>query len=98
VIALRNSHPALSGGAFVTLLADDATDVWAFLRSNETEQVLVVLNPSAQAREVRIPLPEGTPQSWNTIFGDGGSLSAANGELAVKLPAIGGVVLHAPAK
>ncbi|MGD8451192.1 MAG: alpha-amylase family glycosyl hydrolase [Phycisphaerae bacterium] len=95
VIALRNAHPALRIGSFKTLLTDDATDVWAFLRSDGAEHVLVVLNASDAVSDVEIPLPEGLPQTWTVAFGDGGAPQHAEGRLTVHVPAVGGVVLVA---
>ncbi len=94
-IALRNAHSALRTGSFTSLLTDDAADVWAFLRSDEHEHVLVVLNASGSPREVRVPLPSGVPQAWKTVFGDGGEVAATDRQLTVSVPAIGGVALQA---
>lgn len=43
-IALRHAHPALSTGTFTTLLADDATGVYAYARTLGHDRVVVVLN------------------------------------------------------
>ncbi|MCK4340651.1 MAG: alpha-glucosidase C-terminal domain-containing protein [Phycisphaerae bacterium] len=97
-LALRNDHPALRIGSFTNLLADDAADVWAFLRSAESEHVLVVLNASGTPREVDVPLPDGAPLAWTTIFGKDSSESVSEGKLTVTVPPIAGVVLHAEGK
>ena len=97
-IALRNEHPALRVGTFTSLLADDAADVWAFLRSDGSEHVLVALNASAVPRTVEVPLPAGVPTAWDTVFGGGGTLTAADGRLTVQVPAIGGTALATPAR
>lgn len=95
VIALRNSHAALRSGSFRSLLADDEADVWAFLRSDEHESLIVVLNPSTAQREVAVPLPTDAPSSWDTVFGSAGQLQAENGKLTISVPPVGGVVIHA---
>jgi glycosidase len=94
-IALRNAHPALQTGAFESLLADDTSDVMAFCRSGNGEQLVVVLNPSKAEHVVHVPVPNGGPDSWNIVFGGEGTLSASGDKLSVPVPAIGGVVLHA---
>ena len=94
-IALRSMHAALQTGLFQTLLVDNEADVWAFLRNNESEYVIVVLNASGVPHDVQVPVPEGAPQSWNMIFGAGGAVAVADGKLTVKVPAIGGVALAA---
>ena len=96
--ALRKGHPALQTGSFKTLLADDVADVWAFVRSDAGEHVLVVLNASETPRTVQIPLANGLPASWKCVLGIAADIAAADGKLPVSVPAIGGVVLHAPAK
>ncbi|MFH1746577.1 MAG: alpha-amylase family glycosyl hydrolase [Planctomycetota bacterium] len=94
-LALHNTHSALRIGSFKTLLTDDEADVWAFLRSDAGEHVLVVLNASELPREVRIPLPADAPASWRTVLGEGGEQAATNGQLTIQVPAIAGVVLEA---
>jgi len=94
-IALRNEHPALRVGSIQTLLTDDAADVWAFVRSDDSEHMLVVLNASETPHEVRIPLPPKGPQAWKIVFGGTGAATATDGQLPVSAPAVGGVVLHA---
>lgn len=96
-IALRNSHPALRSGSFQTLLADDAADVWAFLRSGAGEHVLVVLNASSEPHELRIPLPADAPTAWAPVFGEVQNVVVSGNALTVTVPAIGGIALHAAA-
>ncbi len=110
VIALRNEHRALRDGSFQTLLTDDAADVWAFVRTNGGEHVLVVLNASDAPRSVQVPLAGGLPATWQVIFNSGGaggrgpadaedtgiSLVCSHDKLGMMVPAVGGVVLSAP--
>jgi cyclomaltodextrinase len=96
VIALRNAHSALRVGEFQTLLTDDEQDIWAYLRTDADEHVLVVLNASDAPGAVDIPLPVGAPAEWSLVFGQEGTASAEDGALHVEVPAIAGVVLQAP--
>jgi glycosidase len=93
IIALRNAHPALRTGDFRTLLTDDGADVWAFLRRDSQEQLVVVLNASDAEREVSVPLPGDAPRAWRGAFNLTGDVTAFQGKLAVKVPAVSGLVL-----
>ncbi|QOJ13605.1 MAG: alpha-glucosidase C-terminal domain-containing protein [Planctomycetia bacterium] len=107
-IALRNAQPALRRGAFRTLLTDDFADVWAFLRSTDDEQVLVVLNGSVNPRAALVPLGVGAAQRWRVVFStptgaddearhaDGETIRAdAGGMLTIEITPYSGVVLQA---
>lgn len=54
MIKLRNEHPALSVGAFKTLLTDDDNGIFAFQREYENEHIWVILNNSEQLQTVSI--------------------------------------------
>lgn len=95
IIALRNAHPALRTGSIQTLLADDQREVWAFLRKDTDEQLVVVLNASNHKHELTIPLPPSAPTAWVGQFNLDGAINAADRKLSLPVPAIGGVVLHA---
>ncbi|MCA9245022.1 MAG: alpha-glucosidase C-terminal domain-containing protein, partial [Phycisphaerales bacterium] len=95
IIALRNAHSALRTGRFLSLLADDDQDVWAFERADDTETLIVALNASGEDREVRIPLPAGAADRWGAVYGEGADVKAADGAINIRVPAIGGVVLKA---
>ena len=68
-IALRNGHAALRTGEIHTILADDDRDVWAFLREDAEEAVLVVLNASSEAAGIELDL-DG---DWTPVFGAPGT-------------------------
>ena len=68
VIALRNAHRVLRTGSFRTVLADDHRDVWAFVREDADEELLVVLSMAPQAQ--RIPLPITLGGGWRPVFGE----------------------------
>jgi glycosidase len=95
-IRLRAEHAALRTGEYRTLLADDENDVFAFLRWNDEEKLIVVLNASDHDHEILVPVPEDSPLVWNGVFGtDKAQFAATGGSTAVVVPAYGGVVLHA---
>ena len=94
-IALRNDHPALRTGSFQSLLTDDARDVWVFLRSDNSEQLIVALNASKVPVVEELPEPSVGKQAWRVVFGEDGALERTGGALKLKIPALGGVVLQA---
>lgn len=63
-IALRRSHAALRVGGFRTVIADDAQDLWVFVREDADEEVLVALNASDS--DARFDLPG---EGWTPVFG-----------------------------
>jgi glycosidase len=60
LIALRKAHTALQTGAFRTVLKDALHNVYGYVRENEQEQILVVLNNSAEAQQAVLPNVTGT--------------------------------------
>lgn len=56
MIQLRKKHPALRHGDFLTLQADEP--IYAYLRSDVNERLLVVLNKSDVSQEIRLKIPE----------------------------------------
>ena len=95
LIALRNAHPALRTGSFRTLLCHDESDVWAFRRAGDGEQLIVVINASGRNRRPRIPLGDGEPGEWDVVFGPPSRARKTDGKLALEIPAQTGIVLHA---
>ncbi len=56
IINIRNSNTALRYGDYQTLIADK--DIYAYLRSDLNERILVVLNKSNETNSLKIKLPE----------------------------------------
>ena len=55
LIHLRNEHSALRYGDFLTLLAD--LNIYAYLRSDMNERILIILNKSEKEQTVNVQLP-----------------------------------------
>lgn len=93
--ALRNANPALREGAMITLLADDATGIYAFLRIDAISgnAALVVLNNSADDQTVDLAfgglLPTGL--TLDPAFA-GEAISTDGGGAAVTVAANSGNV------
>lgn len=75
LIRLRTEHTALRSGAMQTLLLDDFSSLYAFVRSAGIEKVFVVVNASDNAQPCVLPylgLPEGSrlddPFHWLSFY------------------------------
>jgi glycosidase len=91
LIHLRNAHPALQVGDFQALLCDEAAQVYAFSRSHENAQIIVVLNSSRI--EQRAILPLRTTGTYKDILGNRGVHPAKNGKLDLAIAAKDGMIL-----
>ncbi len=94
-IALRNNHRALRSGNIRTLLTDNDANTWAFMRANDDEQLIVVLNASNEPQSLNVPTPQGAPSNWQIVFGGEGSVTATDQAVALEVAPISGVVLQA---
>lgn len=56
IVKMRNQHSALRYGDFLTLQAD--TIIYAYMRSDMNERILVVLNKSDRVQTIDLRLPE----------------------------------------
>ncbi|PKO12632.1 MAG: alpha-amylase [Chloroflexi bacterium HGW-Chloroflexi-10] len=92
VINLRKSHPVLCNGAFQFLKAEN--DLLAFLRHDDQEEVLVLINRSERTVHVELPLPgfaDGTVLKARLGMGEG---LVRNGMLCrLVLAPLSGIVL-----
>jgi glycosidase len=55
IVHIRKDHPALRYGDFLTLQADK--NIYAYLRSDMNERVLVILNKSEKEQMINLILP-----------------------------------------
>jgi cyclomaltodextrinase len=87
ITKLRNTHSALRYGDFLTLKADEA--VYAYLRSDLNERILIVLNKSENAQSVALQLPVayGTHQLVDVL--NGSIIPAKNKTARIEVPGIG---------
>ncbi|HEV8539098.1 MAG TPA: glycoside hydrolase family 13 protein [Bacteroidota bacterium] len=95
LIRLRREHPALSTGAFTTLLADDRTNCYGFLRSTNSQYVVTVINNSSANAEIDLPLPgELQNMHWTNLWGEQEILSSGK-SVRMTLSPMSGAVLEA---
>jgi glycosidase len=98
LVRLRSESPALRRGAFRTLVADEARNVWVFERTLGDERVIVALNASTEPQAVGLPESEWTGFDWRVAYesdGAGGVVVAADGRRRLDaVPALGARVLR----
>ncbi|MCF8243291.1 MAG: alpha-glucosidase C-terminal domain-containing protein [Melioribacteraceae bacterium] len=84
IINLRKDHSSLRYGDFFTLAADK--NIFAYVRSDFNERIMVVLNKSGKKRKVTFTLPESytVENVSNLITGEDLSLTGNEIELQVK--------------
>ncbi len=70
IINIRKNHSALRHGDFYTLKADK--DIYAYIRSDMNERVLVILNKSKNTKTVSLKIPDNYSTSLlqNIVTGD----------------------------
>jgi cyclomaltodextrinase len=94
LIALRHAEPVLRRGTLDAPLFADATAIVLLRRLGERWAITATHNAD-MPRTLTLTLPAGAPTAgWADALG-GGTAAAANGQLTLQLPALGGVVLLA---
>jgi len=75
LVHIRKDHPALRYGDFLTLRADK--NIYAYIRSDMNERILVVLNKNENAQTIILNLPEvyNISKADDLINGDHGYLT-----------------------
>jgi glycosidase len=91
LIHLRNAHRSLQIGDFLTLLCDDAAQVYAFSRTYGNERIVVVLNNSKSERRTAVPLRSSG--RYQDVLGNGGVYLAANEKLEIGSASKEGIIL-----
>jgi alpha-glucosidase len=95
LIALRRGYAALSTGSYMTLLADDSSNIFAFGRMDKQNRIAVALNNNDAAQTVKIPVYQLSMPNGSKVTDklSGQTYTIVNGEVTVSVPAHGGVVL-----
>ncbi len=96
LIAIRRQYAALRTGSFMTLITDDAADIYAFGRVDANDRIAVVLNAGSAAQTVSVPawqlsMPDG---STVTDLLTGNTYSVSGGNVTVSVAADDGVILE----
>lgn len=88
---IRNSSKPLQLGDFVTLITDDKNEIYAFSRSHENDQAIVILNNSRFPHTVELDVPKGS--SYTDVLNSKLSYSEKNGRLKISCGARWGAIL-----
>jgi cyclomaltodextrinase len=91
IVKMRARHSALRYGDFYTLKADTA--VYAYVRSDFNERLLVILNKSELNQEVILQLPMAYHARTLTDVQSGETVSVKGNQVSIAIPAIGWRVL-----
>jgi len=96
LITIRDTYPALRTGSFMTLLTDDAEDVYAYGRFDAEHRIAVVLNANAAPQSVTVPVGELSMTNGSTVRDllAGGVYTVEQGAVTVNVPADSGVILE----
>jgi len=99
LIRLRREQVALRRGDWVTLLTDDRQNVYAYLRQQGNQQVVIAINNGEQAATVQLRVP-GTRRAFQVLLCTGGQSMSQRltadreGRLTLRLPPMTGWVLR----
>jgi glycosidase len=88
--AVRDAQPALSTGASVVRLAQDAVLVVSRIDLTTGREVVTAFNNGDAAAHVTVQT--ATPGSWSVVFGAGSASGKAGTSLALDIPAVSAVV------
>lgn len=92
LIALRNSEPALRRGDFRTVLKDDNNAVFAYARTYGKDEIIIVINNSAEEKETDIET-DGHSDYQSLLSGKIYKSSVVG--VQIKLSALSGEILKA---
>jgi len=94
LITIRHKHPVLKTGTFETLFADDHRGLYYYLRRNEQEIAIVVLNKHQELHGLVITLPQVPPDIVFSDCSTGYSYPVSGNQLALpRVQGFGGIIL-----
>jgi glycosidase len=88
-VDIRKKNAVLRDGTLKFLLADDSNDVLAYGRKLGDSAAVVVINASKTPQTVHVPVAGYLPNGLSMDLAD---MTVANGEIAITVPALTGVV------
>lgn len=91
LVHIRKNHPALRYGDFLTLQADK--NIYAYIRSNMNERILVVLNKSENKQKVSLALPALYDVKKANNLSNGESLLVKDNEISLNIKEISYLIL-----
>jgi len=91
LISIRAEYPALRSGSYRTLIADDKENIFAFLRQEGEQQMIIVLNNSMNDKEVASPA--AATGNWKEILNNY-DIQTTGGKPKMHIPAKWGAILY----
>lgn len=91
LIHIRKDNSALRYGDFLTLQADE--NIYAYLRSDMNERVLIIINKNHNPTEVSLPLPEIYKIKSATDLVSKKDFSVLDNEISLNAPGFGYLIL-----
>lgn len=91
VIRIRNEHTALRDGDVSPLLLDNVHRVLAFVRTDATDRVVVVLNAGRTRRTLRLRLPGNSARLTDAL--SGATYTESSGTVRLTVPPDGALIL-----
>lgn len=92
IINVRKNHSALRYGDFLTLTADE--NIYAYIRSDMNERILVVLNKNKNSQNIDLQLPAVYTMKSATDLINAEKINAVNGKLSVSVKGVGYRILR----
>ena len=89
LIAIHRQLPALQTGFFHAVKMDDAHNIYAYARELGNQQVFVVLNRTAAAQSVELPIASGQDGQYVDWLNDGGTFLTEAGDRPDARPQMG---------
>lgn len=86
IIGMRNEHSALRYGDFLSLRADNK--IYAYIRSDFNERLLVVMNKNPEQQSVELSIPAFYGKTLKDLT-DNSTISAQDGNIKLTVPALG---------
>jgi glycosidase len=87
ILGLRKNHSALRGGDVATLLVDDASKIYSYIRQDAAETIVVVLNNDINGASHSATIPVGSYLADGTTLTDllnpGYSVTVSGGQINV---------------
>jgi len=87
IINVRKNHPALRYGDFLTLEADE--NIFAYIRSDMNERILVLLNKNENEQKVELQLPDFYKINFVSDTINGEKININNRKLEITVKGIG---------
>lgn len=93
LIQIRNENLTLQIGDFETILADNKKELYAFSRTYNDENIIVVLNNSGKTQNAEIKIPSGS--KWTDLLNEDVNYQSNKSRLVISLKKKWGCVLKA---